>query len=85
MQVSALVALRYQGSVTLPPNITPCSFFTGTVSDVAGCVFTCEGSLPQCPAGCLYDPATGLLTLQGTPGDTIIWQAWQLTTPKPTP
>lgn len=85
MQVSALVALRYQGSVTLSPIITPCSFFVGAVSDVAGCVFTCEGSLGKCPVSCMYDPSTGFLTIEGTPGDTIIWHAWMLTTPNPTP
>ena len=85
MQVSALVALRYQGALTLSPFITPCSFFVGTVADVAGCVFTCEGSNDVCPATCLYDPSSGTLLISGSPGDTIVWHAWQLTTPNPTP
>ena len=85
MQVSALVVLRYQGSVTLPPNITPCSYFSGTVSDVAGCVFTCEGSMASCPVECLYDPSTGVLTILGSAGDTIVWHAWQLTRLNHTP
>jgi hypothetical protein len=83
--VSALVSMRYQGAVTLPLNSTPCSQSSGAVADVAGCVFTCEGSLPKCAVTCTYDPTTGLLTLTGAPGDTIVWHAWNLITPPASP
>lgn len=73
------IALRTQGAVTMPQQPGPTAIAIVAIPSAPNSSYVCVPSGNFGPASCSYDPIKQALTIVGSPGDIVTWQAWTLT------